>query len=108
MLEGSQQGVAALNRFRELWGLPAIPIKWHNLFFDDAQLEAFMAESGYALRGQDGLGAYFMLTRGVRPTLDATLNWNARFNEIAASPQIAAALGLGAQLSRLKLWCFQE
>lgn len=108
MLEGSRQGVDALNDFRAAWGLEPIPIKWHNLFFEDVALVNFMQDSGYELLEQDGLGTYFLLTRGVRPTLDNDLNWDCEFNRLAGEESINEVLGFGAKFSRLKLWVFEK
>ena len=108
LLEGSQQGVAELNAFRALWGLAPIPVKWHNYFVRDDDLKAFMRARGAQLLCEDGLGAYFMLTRGVRPVLDKNLAWDCPFNRAAASEPMAEALGLGARFSRLRLWVFRK
>ena len=108
MLEGSKDGVDALNAFRALFGLEPLPVKWHNLFFDDERLRVFMREEGLQLEDTVGPGAYFLLTRGVRPALDDTLNWDSAFNERAASLAVATKLGLGAKFSRLKLWVFRK
>lgn len=108
MLEGSQQGVDSLNGFRDAWGLEPIPVKWHNLFFDDETLIGFMQQQGYKLVDQDGLGTYFLLTRGIRPSLDETLNWDCEFNRLAAATKTDEFLGLGSRFSRLKLWVFQK
>lgn len=108
MLEGSVNGVDALNDFRALYGLPAIPIKWHNYFFKDKLLVDFMAEEGYSLIKEDGLGVYFLMTRGVRPVFDEKLNWDCDFNRISATKEISERLGLGSKCSRLKLWVFKK
>ena len=108
MLEGWQQGVDALNEFRALWGLAPIPVQWHNLFFDEEALIDFMRSEGFERVDEDGLGAYFLLTRGVRPTLDKNLDWNSAFNEVAAKPETARAMALGSRYSRLKLWVFAK
>ena len=108
MLEGSRQGVDSLNEFRAAWGLEPIPVKWHNLFFDDNALLEFMNENGYSLVAHEGLGTYFLLTRGVRPTLDSNLNWDCEFNRIAASEKIRDLLGFNTEFSRIKLWVFQK
>jgi ubiquinone/menaquinone biosynthesis C-methylase UbiE len=108
MLEGSQQGVDSLNEFRGALGLEAIPVKWHNLFFDDDSLVKFMQEHGHQLTKVDGLGAYFLLTRGVRPALDQELDWNCDFNRSAATDGMAQLLGFGPEFSRLKLWIFEK
>ena len=108
MLEGSQQGVDSLNEFRSSLDLGPIPVKWHNLFFDDDLLINFMQQHGYRLIEQDGLGAYFMLTRGIRPTLDSELNWNSEFNRLAALPKVGDLLGFRTEFSRLKLFVFEK
>lgn len=108
MSEGSQQGVSSLNDFRSTLGLSPIPIKWHNLFFDDNELVGFMHRHNCALTDHDGLGAYFLLTRGVRPTLDTNLDWDSDFNRLAASRDAEELLGLGPRFSRLKLWAFRK
>lgn len=108
MLEGSRQGVDALNQFRVAFGLRPIEVKWHNLFFDDQALIDFMTQNGFRLLVEDGLGSYFLLTRGVRPVFDQTLNWDSDFNRLAATERIEALLGLGSKFSRLKLWVFQK
>jgi SAM-dependent methyltransferase len=108
MLEGSRQGVDSLNEFRASLGLEPIPVKWHNLFFDDHALVSFMQGHGYELLREDGLGSYFLLTRGIRPALDQMLNWDSEFNRLAAGEQVAELLQLGSRFSRLKLWVFQK
>jgi ubiquinone/menaquinone biosynthesis C-methylase UbiE len=108
MLEGSRQGVDSLNELRAAWGLEPIPVKWHNRFFDDEALLSFMRQQGYRLVDQDGLGTYFLLTRGIRPALDKTLNWDCEFNRLAAATNTDELLGLGSRFSRLKLWVFQK
>jgi SAM-dependent methyltransferase len=108
MLEGSKQGVDSLNEFRVAWRLEPIPVKWHNLFFDDQALVDFMRQHGYDLVGERGLGTYFLLTRGIRPTLDQTLNWDCEFNRLAAAARTEELLGLGPKFSRLKLWVFRK
>jgi ubiquinone/menaquinone biosynthesis C-methylase UbiE len=108
MLEGSQEGVDSLNNFRAAWGLDPIPVKWHNLFFDDFQLVSFLTSEGHTLLEQAGLGAYFMLTRGVRPTLDGDLFWDCDFNRLAATHRMDELLQLGERFSRLKLWVFEK
>ena len=108
MLEGSRQGVDSLNEFRAAFDLEPIPVKWHNLFFDDRALVDFMREHGYQLITEDGLGTYFLLTRGIRPVFEQTLNWDSGFNRRAAAPSTDALLQLGPKFARLKLWVFQK
>lgn len=108
MLEGSQQGVDSLNEFRSAWELEPIPVKWHNLFFDDVALADFMQSHGCKLVDQDGLGTYFLLTRGIRPALDEELNWDSRFNQLAVGKQTRELLEFRTKFSRLKLWVFEK
>lgn len=108
MLEGSIEGVERLNNLREEFGLNPIPVKWHNLFFDDHVLVNFMKKNNFILVEEDGLGEYFMLTRGLRPYFEKELNWNSKFNKIAGSPKIKDILKLGPICSRLKLWVFKK
>jgi SAM-dependent methyltransferase len=109
MFEGSQQGVNELNRFRAAGGLPPIPIKWHNRFFDDNEVEQFVAKNGWKLRAVQGVGTYILLTRGIRPMLDSNLNWDCEFNRIAASPAMNELRAIDSvRFSRLKLWVIER
>jgi hypothetical protein len=108
MLEGSRQGVDSLNEFRAAFDLESIPVKWHNLFFNDQALVDFMREHDHQLVTEDGLGTYFLLTRGIRPVFDQTLNWDSDYNRRAAAARTDALLQLGPRFSRLKLWVFQK
>ena len=106
-LEGSQQGVDSLNEFRALLGLEPIPVKWHNLFFSEKLLFKFMEECGCTLAESDGLGAYFLLTRGVRPAFEKKLDWDCEFNKAAADVRAGRFID-NVKCSRLKLWVFQK
>ena len=108
MLEGSKQGVNSLNELRSALNLPPIPVKWHNLFFDDDLLITFMQKHEYSLVEQDGLGTYFMLTRGIRPALEEDLSWDSQFNYLASRPNASELLGFRTEFSRLKLFVFQK
>jgi len=109
LLEGSNDGVRELNELRAHLQLPPIPVKWHNLFFDDGALAAFMSEAGCELLATEGLGAYFLLTRGIRPFFDGgELRWDARFNVLAAALGLADCLALGGRFSRLRAWVFRK
>lgn len=108
LLEGSLEGVETLNKLRGVFGLKPIPVKWHNLFFNDQVLINFMRKHSFIFVEEDGLGEYFMLTRGLRPYFEEKLNWNSKFNKIASSPKVGEALNLGPVCSRLKLWVFKN
>jgi hypothetical protein len=83
-------------------------VKWHNLFLDDRVLIEFMQQRGFHLVEEDGLGTYFLLTRGIRPILDKELNWDCEFNRLAAARKMEDLLKFNTQFSRLKLWVFQK
>ena len=108
MLEGCVQGVEELNLFRSYYGLEPIPVKWHNLFFNGNELKRFMSSHGFRLIEEDGLGDYFLLTRGVRPIFDSNITWDTPYNKTAASQSIRKLLHLRTTCSRLKLWVFRK
>jgi len=108
MLEGCNDGVNELNNFRNLYGLESIPVKWHNLFLDNSELMSMMIENNYKLVEEDGLGEYFLLTRGLRPVFDNNLTWENKFNMVSSEKNIRNILGLKSKFSRLKLWVFQN
>lgn len=109
LLEGSQQGLDLLNDFRAAWGMEPISPKWHNLFLDDNFLLSFLRQNGCRLTVADGLGSYFLLTRGIRPVLDTDLTWDHNFNRLAASLKTRELLAIDeTRFSRLKLWVFQK
>jgi ubiquinone/menaquinone biosynthesis C-methylase UbiE len=108
MLEGSIQGVEELNQARKIYNLPEIPVKWHNLFFNDNVLEQFMADKGFNLSLKTGLGTYFFLTRCIRPCFDKDLSWDSEFNRISSGQDLSHMLDLGGKFSRLKLWVFEK
>lgn len=108
LLEGSQQGVDELNDLRKLFDLPPINVKWHNLFFNDDILEDLLTQNNFTLRSKSGLGTYYFLTRGLRPTLDKELNWDSPFNEKAVSPDMTKMLGYESKFSRTRLWVFEK
>ena len=108
MLEGSKDGVNELNEVRSRFGLDPIPIPWHNEFFDDSQLETFIKEQSMTLKLKSGLGAYFLLTRGVRPYFDKELNWDAEYNQIASGLSSSEMSMISDRFSRLRLWHFKQ
>jgi len=108
LLEGSVQGVIELDDFRKLFDLDPLPVKWHNNFIDDNKLIEFLGENGLEIIHAEGTGAYFLLTRGIRPIFEKELNWDCRFNEISSARETSRLLGLNNRFSRLKLWVFSK
>ena len=108
MLEGSEDGVNQLNNFRALLNLPPIAVKWHNLFFKNDLFIPFLQENNLKIVEEDGLGDYFLLTRGIRPYFDSKLDWNVPYNEIASSLNLKELVNLKDKFSRLKLWVIEK
>jgi SAM-dependent methyltransferase len=108
LLEGSINGVDELNKFRQVLNLPPIPVKWHNCFILDGSLKLFMWEQHLTLIETDGLGEYFLLTRGIRPAFEDATDWRTEFNVAASSLWMKETLGIGSRFSRLKLWVFKK
>jgi len=110
LLEGSIQGQDELNAIREQFRLPPITCRWFNKFLDDAVLEAHAFDSGLVLKHKTGLGAFFLLTRGIRQYFEQAgeLRWDVAFNRIAASEEMEKLMPLGKRYSRLRLWVFDK
>lgn len=108
LMEGYLKGTLNLNKFRNEMGLPDIPIPWHNMFLDEELLKKLMADNGVELEYEDGLGSYYLLTRGVRPALESNTNWDSEFNKMASSYKIKELLNIGEEFSRVKLWVFKK
>jgi len=108
MLEGYKEGVDELNKFRGIFKLPYIPVKWHNLFLEDKKMRRLILEKRFKLIDELGLGEYFLLTRGIRPYFDKKLNWDVEFNNLAKSALLKDMLRLNTRFSRLKLWVLSK
>ena len=108
MLEGSEDGVNNLNNVRSFFGLEPIPVKWHNLFFKNDIFESFINENNLKIIEKDGLGEYFLLTRGIRPYFDKELDWNNEFNKISADTDLKKILNLKDKFARLVLWVIEK
>jgi SAM-dependent methyltransferase len=108
MLEGSEDGVEQLNVFRAFFGLEPIPVKWHNLFFKSELLEPFLKKNKLRIVEKDGLGDFFLLTRGIRPYFDKELNWDSSFNKISADINLKNCLNFKEKFSRLVLWVIEK
>lgn len=108
IMEGSKDGVTELNRFRNIFGLQPIEVKWHNQFFDDAKLEDFFSKSGFRIIEKNGMGEYFLLTRGIRPYFEKDLSWDNEFNLIASRIDLKELLNLKDRFSRIKLWVVEK
>ena len=100
--EGSSNGAAKLNEFRDQMGLPPIPIPAHNVFIDDRQLMAFADSLGWRLEDAKHLGTYYLLTRGVQPALKDDLRWDSDFNTRSSKVDLLCT----GRFSRIKQWCF--
>lgn len=62
-IENFSEGQNEMNRLRASVGLPEIPIRWHNLFFDEAEFTR-VAESYFeAIEFKDFSSSYYFATR---------------------------------------------
>jgi hypothetical protein len=104
MLEGSVDGTEELNDLRSLFKLPPIPVKWHNLFFKESELDELFRKTPYKIKNRYGLGEYFFLTRGLRPWFDKNLAWESDFNRISATSELKSMVNFNTKFSRLRLW----
>jgi len=108
LLEGCQEGVDELNAIRASFDLEPITVKWHNLFFNEEKLLQFAKDSGLALVKKKGFGAYFLLTRGIKPYFDSNNEWDCQFNTLSAGNDVAQLLGPDTRFSRLVFWVFEK
>jgi len=108
LLEGSKNGVDELNNLRHIFKLPIIPVKWHNLFLDDHTFEAYVNSLNCKILNKNGLGEYFMLTRGIRPFFEKVTNWDADFNKFASDLNLKKIINCNDKFSRLKLWVIKK
>ncbi len=83
MNENLIQGHDRVNEFRALLGLPEIPVRWHNLYFDQDQLLPFL-EQRFTLLEIDHFESTYVLSsrvlnaaltpEGQPPSYEATIN----------------------------------
>lgn len=106
--EGSNNGVGALNAFRGLYGLPPIPVPSHNRFLDDDELLNHAHRSGLMLVESVGLGAFYLLTRGVQPVLKSEFHWASMFNMISSGDDVKKLLPSLDKFARVKIWVFDK
>lgn len=110
LMEGSIQGHNEMNYLKGLLGLSPNSIKWYNNFIDDNVLEECISEEyGMSTRliTKEGLGAYILLTRCVRPFFDKELNWDCEFNKVAASDALNDFFKTD-KFSRIKMWVYEK
>jgi len=108
LLEGSKNGTDELNKLRGFFGLSDIPVKWHNLFFDDNKLEKYLKLLNCEIIRKDGMGEYFIFTRGIRPFFEKNTNWDCDFNKISSDIKTKNCLNFDDKFSRLKLWIINK
>lgn len=108
LCEGSQQGNETLNMFRIKMNLPPINIRWHNSFICDEKLQNFFALNNFELTGNGNLGAYYFLTRAIRPVFDKELNWDSEFNQMVKNVNLSDLIPNIDEFSKLKIWVFQK
>ncbi len=57
------QGQESFNRLRAAMGLPEIPVRWHNLFFDEARYVKELQPYFDSLTFDNFLSSYYLVTR---------------------------------------------
>ena len=103
LLEGFNDGTHRLNTIRKKLGLNDIPIKWHNLFFDDIEFEKEVRKMGFHILTQKDFSLYFLLTRAINAKLKfpEIPTWNDEINNIGVDLNELVELN---GLSRLKFY----
>lgn len=87
MFENSMQALANLNNVRKIYGLPAIEVRWHNVYIDENRF--FPAISQY-FRLAETIGfasTYYLISRTLNAVLtppDEPVNYNSTINTLAA------------------------
>ncbi|MFZ5587068.1 MAG: class I SAM-dependent methyltransferase [Thermodesulfobacteriota bacterium] len=84
LLECVDQGRESLNQLREKAGLPPIAMPWHNTFFDQEPLEAFLAGL-FTIRTVVDFSLYYLLTRVMNPMTGLAHDdpWSKRLDDTA-------------------------
>lgn len=62
-IENFMQGQESFNRLRVAMGLPEIPVRWHNLFFDEARYVEELLPYFDSLTFDNFLSSYYLATR---------------------------------------------
>jgi ubiquinone/menaquinone biosynthesis C-methylase UbiE len=62
-VENFIEGQVAMNQARAAIGLPEIPVRWHNLYFSEAEFIKFAAPEFEFLEFKDFASAYYFATR---------------------------------------------
>jgi ubiquinone/menaquinone biosynthesis C-methylase UbiE len=68
-VENFMEGQGAMNQARAAVGLPEIPVRWHNLYFTEAEFIDFAAPEFELLEFKDFSSAYYFATRVIYATL---------------------------------------
>lgn len=64
-IENFQEGQRAMNEARESVGLEPIPVRWHNLFFDQESYQRMVAPCFEVVEQQNFASSYYFATRVV-------------------------------------------
>jgi ubiquinone/menaquinone biosynthesis C-methylase UbiE len=94
--EATLQGWQRLNRFRQEWGLPDIPMPAFNLYLDEEQVAAAMAPKLELVELANFASTYYVGTRVIKPLLAQVLDgaidvanplmeWNRWFAQLPAA-----------------------
>ena len=106
LIEGLEEGFAAMNQARRAMGLPAIELDWHNRLFKRDTLETKLRET-LVIEERIDFGEYYFLSRVVHPLAVAPEEpaFDGRLNHVARQIwQKGAVRGRFADLSTLVLY----
>lgn len=112
MCEGSAKGFRALNTLRAGVGLDEIAdvsVDNHSAIrFEDDDIEAFLAETGFTLTDKLGLGSYFVISRVLHPLLVAPQapRFSARINDLAR--RVQSGLPFSPDIGSNVIWVLEK
>lgn len=108
MSEASNQGIESLNVYRERLGLTPIKASFHNNYFDENLLLAFMQDKFYFLKKDRTLATYYFISRVFHPLYvkPDEPKFDSKINKIAA--EIALEFPHISDIECSPLYVFQK
>jgi len=79
-IENFQSGQGELTRARAALGLPEIPVRWHNLYFDDDEFRRVAEELFETVRFENFASSYYLATRVVYSAMCALRSEEPRYD----------------------------
>lgn len=107
--EASQQGWEKLNRFRQEWALPPIPMPAFNLYLDENRVIPEIARKLRLLEVVNFASSYYVGTRVIKPLLARALNSDINVADpLSEWNQWFASLPSAGDYGTQKLFVFQK